>query len=167
MQLAEKQGYKPGQLALSWVHHQSDVAGFNLAQILDKVANNEKRMVQNEKFVVKLKQLAEKKGCKPGQLALAWVHHQGDDVFPIPGTKNIKYLEENIAAFQIKLSKQELAELEEAVPHNDVSYKNVLACDLISACTVSYCFEPKAVTHTVIGCMDCFCMPLVSACRLS
>ena len=78
-------------------------------------------MVQNEKFVDKLKQLAEKKGCKPGQLALAWVHHQGDDVFPIPGTKNIKYLEENIAAFQIKLSKQELAELEEAVPHHEVS----------------------------------------------
>ena len=84
-------------------------------------ANVKHLMVQNEKFVDKLKQLAEKKGCKPGQLALAWVHHQGDDVFPIPGTKNIKYLEENIAAFQIKLSKQELTELEEAVPHNDVS----------------------------------------------
>lgn len=76
---------------------------------------------ENQKFVDKLKQLAEKKGCKPGQLALAWVHHRGDDVFPIPGTKNIKYLEENIAAFQIKLSKQELAELEEAVPHDDVA----------------------------------------------
>ncbi|KAK9836579.1 hypothetical protein WJX74_003504 [Apatococcus lobatus] len=56
--------------------------------------------------------LADKRGCTPGQLALAWVHAQGDDVFPIPGTKRVKYLEENVAAFHIKLSKQELAQLE-------------------------------------------------------
>lgn len=77
--------------------------------------------VQNEKLVEKIKVLADKKGCKPGQLALAWVQQQGDDVFPIPGTKNIKYLEENIAAFDVKLSKQEMTELEETVPHSMVS----------------------------------------------
>lgn len=77
--------------------------------------------MQNEKLVEKIKVLADKKGCKPGQLALAWVQQQGDDVFPIPGTKNIKYLEENIAAFYVKLSKQEMTELEEAVPHSAVS----------------------------------------------
>ncbi len=69
----------------------------------------------------KLRILAKKKGCKPGQLALAWVQHQGDDVFPIPGTKNPKYLEENIAAFDIKLSKEEMSELENAVPRDAVS----------------------------------------------
>ena len=67
-----------------------------------------------------MRQLADKKGCTLGQLALSWVHHQGDDVFPIPGTKRIKYLEENIAAFNVKLSKQELAEIEEHVPHDQV-----------------------------------------------
>lgn len=41
--------------------------------------------VQNLKLVEGLKALAEKKGCTPAQLALAWVHHQGEDVFPIPG----------------------------------------------------------------------------------
>ncbi len=76
--------------------------------------------MQNEKLVEKIKLLADKKGCKPGQLALAWVQQQGDDVFPIPGTKTIKYLEENIAAFNVKLSKQEMTELEEAVPHSAV-----------------------------------------------
>lgn len=67
-------------------------------------------------------ELAKKKGCKAGQLALAWVHHQGDDVFPIPGTKKLKYLEENIAAFDVKLSKEEMAELEAAVPRDAVSH---------------------------------------------
>ena len=68
----------------------------------------------------KVKQLADKKGCTLGQLALSWVHHQGDDVFPIPGTKRVKYLEENIAAFDVKLSKEELAEIDQIVPHNEV-----------------------------------------------
>ena len=76
--------------------------------------------LQNKKLVEKIKQLADRKGCTLGQLALAWVHHQGDDVFPIPGTKRIKYLEENIAAFQVKLSKQELDDIEEIVPHDAV-----------------------------------------------
>ena len=88
--------------------------------------------MQNEKLVEKIKVLADKKGCKPGQLALAWVQQQGDDVFPIPGTKNIKYLEENIAAFCVKLSKQEMTELEEAVPHSAVSHFVQSECHTIS-----------------------------------
>ena len=44
--------------------------------------------VQNGKLVDNLKQIAERKGCTAGQLALSWVHHQGDDVFPIPGRQN-------------------------------------------------------------------------------
>lgn len=81
----------------------------------------EDAMQQNMKLVEKVRQLADKKGCTLGQLALSWVHHQGDDVFPIPGTKHIPYLEENIAAFNVKLSKQELAEIEESVPHDQVA----------------------------------------------
>jgi diketogulonate reductase-like aldo/keto reductase len=47
----------------------------------------------NMRMVDRVRELADKKGCTPGQLALAWVHAQGPDVFPIPGTKRIKYLE--------------------------------------------------------------------------
>ncbi|KAK9803294.1 hypothetical protein WJX72_008926 [[Myrmecia] bisecta] len=75
---------------------------------------------QNLKLVANVKELAAKKGVTPGQLALAWVHHQGDDVFPLPGTKRLKYLEENIAAFHIKLSPDELQALEDAVPEHEV-----------------------------------------------
>jgi len=49
--------------------------------------------VTNMQMVDRVKELAAKKGCTPGQLALAWVHAQGRDVFPIPGTKHVKYLE--------------------------------------------------------------------------
>lgn len=45
---------------------------------------------QNFKLVEKVKEIADRKGCTPGQLALAWVHSKGDDIFPIPGTKRIK-----------------------------------------------------------------------------
>lgn len=69
-------------------------------------------LVQNILLVEKVDQLAKAKGVTPGQLALAWVHSQGEDVFPIPGTKRIKYLEENAAAAQIKLTAQDKAQLE-------------------------------------------------------
>lgn len=77
-------------------------------------------VLQNMKLVEKVRQLADRKGCTLGQLALSWVHHQGDDVFPIPGTKQTKYLDENIAAFDVKLSKQELAEIDQLIPHDQV-----------------------------------------------
>lgn len=89
-------------------------------------------MQQNEKLVEKLKELAKKKGCKPGQLALSWVQHQGDDVFPIPGTKNVKYLQENIAAFHVKLSKEEMSELEAAVPQDAVAGERYAAMSHLS-----------------------------------
>jgi len=60
--------------------------------------------------------LAEKKGCTPGQLALAWVLAQGKGIVPIPGTKRRKYLEENVAAVQVKLSSQDLAEIDQVWP---------------------------------------------------
>jgi aryl-alcohol dehydrogenase-like predicted oxidoreductase len=54
---------------------------------------------------------AEEKGCSPAQLALAWVHAQGNDVFPIPGTKTVSRLVENFGALSIKLSPEEAAEI--------------------------------------------------------
>ncbi len=63
---------------------------------------------QNLKVVARLKEIANEKGITPSQLALAWVLAQGDDIVPIPGTKRRKYLEENIAAASVKLSKSDL-----------------------------------------------------------
>ena len=56
------------------------------------------------------------KGCQPSQLALAWVLAQGDDIVPIPGTKRRKYLEENVAAVDLKLTPDELRQLSDAFP---------------------------------------------------
>ncbi|CAA7032745.1 unnamed protein product [Microthlaspi erraticum] len=56
--------------------------------------------------------ISEKKGCTPAQLALAWVHHQGDDVCPIPGTTKIENLNQNIGALSVNLTPEEMAELE-------------------------------------------------------
>ena len=71
---------------------------------------------RNVQLVEKVEALAAEKDVELGQLALAWVHAQGDDVFPIPGTKRRTYLEQNAAAFEIELSEDELAGLDEAVP---------------------------------------------------
>lgn len=60
----------------------------------------------------RVNEVATKKGCTPSQLALAFVHHQGDDVCPIPGTTKIENLNQNIEALSVKLTLQEIAELE-------------------------------------------------------
>ena len=56
--------------------------------------------------------LAAGKGCTPAQIALAWLFAQGDDVVPIPGTKRIRFLEQNIGALDVALSSGDLATLE-------------------------------------------------------
>ena len=71
---------------------------------------------KNIDLVLKVEDIAKAKGCTPGQLALAWVLAKGDDFVPIPGTKRIKYLDENLAAARITPSKSELDQLEEAFP---------------------------------------------------
>ncbi|HVU07992.1 MAG TPA: aldo/keto reductase [Verrucomicrobiae bacterium] len=71
---------------------------------------------RNLDLVKRIEQLAAQKHCTPSQLALAWVLAQGDDIVPIPGTKRRKYLEENIAATGIELSKSDLAEIEKVAP---------------------------------------------------
>lgn len=71
---------------------------------------------KNLELVSKIEALAREKGCTPSQLALAWVMAQGDFIFPIPGTKHIKYLEENVGATEIHLSEKDLQEINEIAP---------------------------------------------------
>jgi aryl-alcohol dehydrogenase-like predicted oxidoreductase len=71
---------------------------------------------KNIELVEKLKTLANQKGCSPSQLAIAWVLAQGEDIITIPGTKRVKYLEENIASENIKLSKKDLQSIEAIMP---------------------------------------------------
>ena len=72
-------------------------------------------LTKNMALVNHVKQLAASKNATPGQIALAWLLHKGDDIIPIPGTKRLKYLEENIAATSIDLSSSEIQQLEEVV----------------------------------------------------
>jgi len=67
-------------------------------------------------LVERVEELAEEKGVTPSQLALAWVLARGDDVVPIPGTKRVRYLEENAGAADVNLSDDELRRLDEAFP---------------------------------------------------
>lgn len=70
----------------------------------------------NLKLVAKVKEIAKVKNCTPGQLALAWVLAQGDDIVPIPGTKRRSYLAENVKAVDVVLSQAELAEIDAVFP---------------------------------------------------
>ena len=71
---------------------------------------------KNLLLIEKIKQLADSKNCTPSQLALAWVMAQGDYIFPIPGTKRIKYLEENAGAVNIHFTTAELLAIDEIFP---------------------------------------------------
>lgn len=72
-------------------------------------------------LVARVRAIADEKGCTPGQLALAWVLAQGGDVVPIPGTKRVRYLEENVGAAAVTLTADDLTALEEAVPRGAVA----------------------------------------------
>ena len=60
----------------------------------------------------KLNEISSRVGCTPGQLALAWVQHQGDDVVAIPGTTKLKNFHENAGSLQVSLSKEDIIEIE-------------------------------------------------------
>lgn len=76
---------------------------------------------KNQVLVERLNTIADRRGVKAGQLALAWVLSKGEDIIPIPGTKRRSYLEENAAAADIQLTPLEVAELEAAVPADEVA----------------------------------------------
>ncbi|MDO7866753.1 aldo/keto reductase [Nocardioides jiangxiensis] len=78
-------------------------------------------LARNLVLVDNVRAIAEQKGATPGQVALAWVLAQGDDVVPIPGTKRVRYLEENAGSLTVELSPADLAALEAAVPRDAVA----------------------------------------------
>jgi aryl-alcohol dehydrogenase-like predicted oxidoreductase len=71
---------------------------------------------RNLALVERVEELAGEKDCTPGQLALAWVLAQGDDIAPIPGTTTVQHLEENVAALEVELTVGDLADLEAVFP---------------------------------------------------
>jgi len=76
---------------------------------------------KNLDLVARVAELAKQKNCTPGQLALAWLLAQGEEIIPIPGTKRRGYLEENAAALSVKLSAEDLRRLEEVAPKGAAS----------------------------------------------
>src|SRR3954452_6028148 len=71
---------------------------------------------RNIELVRRVEEMAAEKGVTAGQLSLAWVLHRGKDIVPIPGTKRVRYLEENVAAAYVSLSEEDMARLEEIAP---------------------------------------------------
>lgn len=116
------------ELGIAFVAYSPLGRGFLTGQIktIDDLASDDYRRIsprfQGENFnknlqlVTKLQHLASEKSCTPSQLALAWVMAQGDFIFPIPGTKRVKYLEENVAALKITFTDSELKEIDEIAP---------------------------------------------------
>ncbi len=73
-------------------------------------------LARNLKLVAAVEQIAREKNCTPSQLALAWVLAQGRDIAPIPGTKHVKYLEENVGATNVQLTENDLARIDQVFP---------------------------------------------------
>ena len=71
---------------------------------------------RNLDLVERVKAIADERGCTPGQLALAWVLRRGDDIVPIPGTKQVRYLEENAGGLDVELTDEDLGRLDEVAP---------------------------------------------------
>jgi aryl-alcohol dehydrogenase-like predicted oxidoreductase len=71
---------------------------------------------RNLDLVERVEEIAREKDVRPGQLALAWVLAQGEDIVPIPGTKRLEYLEENVAAAGVELTDEDLRRIDEAAP---------------------------------------------------
>ena len=72
---------------------------------------------KNLELVKKVEDMAKEKGCTASQLALAWVLAQGEEIVPIPGTKKLRYLEENVGALVVKLTSKELEQIDAVAPH--------------------------------------------------
>lgn len=87
---------------------------------------SEDNLQGNLKLAEAVKSFAAQKGCTPAQLALAWVLAQGDDIVPIPGTKRIKYLEDNLGALRVTLTPKDLDDIDEelsAIPVTGERYQ--------------------------------------------
>jgi aryl-alcohol dehydrogenase-like predicted oxidoreductase len=82
-------------------------------------------LAANVAIIEVVDQLAQAKGCTPGQVALAFVHAAGRDVAPIPGTKRRSYLEENVAALDVELTEEDLAVLDRVAPAQGERYADM------------------------------------------
>jgi aryl-alcohol dehydrogenase-like predicted oxidoreductase len=123
------------ELGIGFVAYSPLGRGFLTGQIrkFDDLPADDRRRIfprfQGENFqknldlVARTEALAKAKGCTPGQLALAWVLAQGSDVVPIPGTKRLKYLDENMGAEKVSLAPEELAAINAAMPATAVAGK--------------------------------------------
>jgi aryl-alcohol dehydrogenase-like predicted oxidoreductase len=121
------------ELGIGFVAYSPLGRGFLTGQIrkLEDLPADDRRRIfprfQGENFqknldlVAHVEEMAKSKGCTPGQLALAWVIAQGDDVVAIPGTKRVKYLDENLGALSVKLTKEDLASINAAFPSGSAS----------------------------------------------
>jgi aryl-alcohol dehydrogenase-like predicted oxidoreductase len=81
----------------------------------------EENFMKNVELADRVREVAEGKGVTPGQLALAWLLAQGEDIVPIPGTKRRKYLEENAGAADVELTEEDLRRIEEAMPRGSAA----------------------------------------------
>ncbi len=116
------------ELGIGFVAYSPLGRGFLTGQIksLDDLAPDDYRRnsprFQGENFsknlelVKHIENLAAEKGCTPAQVGLAWVMAQGEDIVPIPGTKRRKYLEENVAALEVRLTPEDLRRIDEIAP---------------------------------------------------
>ena len=121
------------ELGIGFVAYSPLGRGFLSGQItsLDDLATDDYRRYsprfQGENFnknlqlVQAVKEIATEKGVTPGQLAIAWLLAQGNDIVPIPGTKRRTYLEENVAAVEITLTQAELQRINEVAPKSIVA----------------------------------------------
>lgn len=131
------------ELGIGFVPYSPMGRGFLSGQITnpdDFAADDFRRMLpqfqgdnfaKNLQVVDRVKEIAAEKGTTPGQLALAWLLAQGDDIVPIPGTKRRTYLEENVGATAINLTAEDLQRIEAVAP------KGIVAGDRYSASLMS------------------------------
>ncbi len=82
---------------------------------------SEENFKKNVELADRVREIADEKGITPGQLALAWLLAQGEDIVPIPGTKRRERLEENAGAADVRLTEEDLRRIEEALPKGSAS----------------------------------------------
>lgn len=110
---------------------------------------SEEHFGDNLKLVKALSEIAQKKGCTAGQLSLAWVLAQGEDFIPIPGTKRVKYLEENVKAVEVELSKDEEAEIRKAIESVGGSKGDRYPASMMSRYVLVFWFRDQTRCQTV------------------
>ncbi|WOL10951.1 hypothetical protein Cni_G19711 [Canna indica] len=101
---------------------------------------NGENAVKNRKIYMRFAELAEKHGCTPPQLALAWVLHQGEDVIPIPGTTKVEHFDANIGSLNVKLSEEEWEEVSAAVPRDKIGGERDI--ELFTSCSWKFANTP-------------------------